>query len=412
MRMRQKNKKQSLYKNRKRRMEQIIITFVIFSGMLLCVFTINVKAEEFIDRDINKIEKDASLYTELEPELKEVDQIFAEMFEDGISFQELVHALMAGKLEQILASEGKSVLELLLSLAADTFQKSKGAMLALLLLGILSAVFSNISEAFETKGSAQVSFYIVSLLLASILLRAMREVSALGSEVLANIVLFMQTLIPTFIAAAAFTAGAGSASVFYASSMLAIWLVEVLLKQVLLPFAEFYIIINFVNHLLQEDLLTQLMELIKSVILFLLKAVLGIIIGIQTIQSLLAPMLYSLKASAVHKAIAAIPGVGGGLNVVTQTIVSSALVVKNSVGVAGMLVLILIAIAPVIELLVIVMLYKITAAMLGVISEKRLSMCVSNMGEGIKLIMKTVVTAMVLFMISIALIAAFTNRGV
>ena len=185
-----------------------------------------------------------------------------------------------------------------------------------------------------------------------------------------------------------------------------------LLKQVLLPFAEFYIIINFVNHLLQEDLLVQLMELIKSVILFLLKAVLGVIIGIQTIQSLLAPILHSLKASAVHKAIAAIPGIGGGLNVVSQTIVSSALVVKNSVGAAGMLVLILTAIAPVIELLVIAMLYKITAAMLGVISEKRLSICVSNMGEGIKLIMKTVVTAMVLFMISIALIAAFTNRGV
>lgn len=373
--------------------------------MLLCVPAVTVSAEEII-------EKDASLYTELEPELKEVDKILAEMFEDGISFQELVRALMTGKLEQVLASEGESVLELLLSLAADTFQKSKGAMLSLLLLGILSAVFSNISEAFETKGSAQVSFYIVSLLLASILLRAMREVSALGSEVLVNIVQFMQVLIPTFIAATAFSAGASGAAVFYASSMLAIWLVEVLLKQVLLPFAEFYIILNFVNHLLQEDLLTQLMELIKSVILFLLKAVLGVIIGIQTIQSLLAPMLHSLKASAVHKAIAAIPGIGGGLNVVTQTIVSSALVVKNSVGVAGMLVLILIAIAPVIELLVIVMLYKITAAMLGVISEKRLSMCVYNMGEGIKLIMKTVVTAMVLFMISIALIASFTNRGV
>jgi len=166
-----------------------------------------------------------------------------------------------------------------------------------------------------------------------------------------------------------------------------------------------------VNHLLQEDMLLQFMELIKSVVLFLLKAVLGIIIGIQTIQGLLAPALHTLKASAIHRAVSSIPGIGGGINVVTQTVISSAIVVKNSIGAAGMIFLALISLSPVLELLAITAMYKITAAMIGILSEKRLSACVSNMGEGIKLIMKTVVTAMVLFMISIALLAAFTNRG-
>ncbi len=156
----------------------------------------------------------------------------------------------------------------------------------------------------------------------------------------------------------------------------------------------------------------QVMELIKSAVSFMLKTAIGIIIGIQTIQGLLAPVLYSLKASAVHKALTAIPGVGGGINVLTQTIVSSAIVVKNSIGVAGMLIIFMISISPVVELLAIIVMYKVTAAMLGMISEKRLSACIYNMGEGIKLVMKTVMTAMVLFMISIALIAAFTNRGI
>lgn len=340
-------------------------------------------------------------------ELSEIDEMMDELFEENFSFSELVMSLADGTLEL----NKTTVMELLLKTVAGTFQKSRGAMLSILLLGILSAVFSNISDAFETKGSSQVSFYIISLLLAGILLRATREVSQLGSGVLADLTLFMQTLIPTFIATTAFVSGEGSAAAFYASSLLAIWIVETVLKQVILPMAELYILLNFVNHLLQEDMLLQFMELIKSVVLFLLKAVLGIIIGIQTIQGLLAPALHTLKASAIHRAVSSIPGIGGGINVVTQTVISSAIVVKNSIGAAGMIFLALISLSPVLELLAITAMYKITAAMIGILSEKRLSACVSNMGEGIKLIMKTVVTAMVLFMISIALLAAFTNRG-
>ena len=387
------------------------ITKVLLGLALLLFLTVSVCTKARAHERAGTVtgsEEEQQQYSLLEDlELSEIDEVMDELFEEDFSFSKLVMSLADGTVEL----NKTTVIELFLKTVAGTFQKSRGAMLSILLLGILSAVFANISDAFETKGSAQVSFYIISLLLAGILLRAMREVSQLGSGVLADLTLFMQTLIPTFIATTAFVSGEGSAAAFYASSLLAIWIVETVLAQVVLPLAELYILMNFVNHLLQEDMLLQLMELIKSVVLFLLKAVLGIIIGIQTIQGLLAPALHTLKASAIHRAVSSIPGIGGGINVVTQTVISSAIVVKNSIGAAGMIFLALLSVSPVLELLAITAMYKITAAMIGILSEKKLSACVSNMGEGIKLIMKTVVTAMVLFMISIALLAAFTNRG-
>ncbi len=374
-------------------------------GLALLLFLIT-NGTEKVQASEKTGESESSLFESLE--LTEIDEVLEPLFEDNFNFSDMVMSLASGTAE----SEKESIMESLLKTVAQTFEKSKGSMLSILLLGILSAVLSNISDAFESKGSAQISFYIISLLLAGILLHAMREVSQLGSGVLADLTLFMQTLIPTFIATTAFVSGEGSAAAFYASSLLAIWIVETVLAQVILPLAELYILLNFVNHLLQEDILLQFMELIKSAVLFSLKTVLGIIIGIQTIQGLLAPALHTLKASAIHRAVSSIPGIGGGINMITQTVISSAIVVKNSIGAAGMIFLVLLSVSPVLELLAITAMYKITGAMIGVLSEKRLSVCISNMGEGIKLIMKTVVTAMVLFMISIALLAAFTNRGV
>ncbi|MFT3985631.1 MAG: hypothetical protein QM697_17160, partial [Lachnospiraceae bacterium] len=181
------------------------------------------------NKGVSAQEEQYSLLDSLD--FSEIDEVMDGIFEEDFSFSDLVMSLAGGTAEL----EETSVMELLLKMLAGTFQKSKGAMFSILLLGILSAVFSNISDAFEARGSAQVSFYIISLLLAGILLRAMREVSQLGSGVLADLTLFMQTLIPTFIATTAFVSGEGSAAAFYASSMLAIWIVETLLAQIVLP---------------------------------------------------------------------------------------------------------------------------------------------------------------------------------
>ena len=54
---------------------------------------------------------------------------------------------------------------------------------------------------------------------------------------------------------------------------------------------------------------------------------------------------------------------------------------------------------------------RLVAAVLGIVSDKRLVDCTNRMGEGCMLLLRTVATAMVLFLIVVSVLAMATNRG-
>ena len=71
-----------------------------------------------------------------------------------------------------------------------------------------------------------------------------------------------------------------------------------------------YIMVQVMNYMLGEDLLTELGELLKKLILWILKTLLALVVGINVVQGLLGPAIDGLKRSAVTKTVEAIPGIG------------------------------------------------------------------------------------------------------
>ena len=99
-----------------------------------------------------------------------------------------------------------------------------------------------------------------------------------------------------------------SALMFYNLVLILIYLVEVLILKFLLPMIHVYIMVQVMNYMLGEDLLTELGELLKKLILWILKTLLALVVGINVVQGLLGPAIDGLKRSAVTKTVEAIPG--------------------------------------------------------------------------------------------------------
>ena len=66
------------------------------------------------------------------------------------------------------------------------------------------------------------------------------------------------------------------------------------------------------------------------------------VIGFSVIQSLIAPAVDAFRVSVLNKTAGIIPGVGGTINAVTEVIIGSSVLIKNSIGVAAMIILLLI----------------------------------------------------------------------
>ena len=274
---------------------------------------------------------------------------------------------------------------------------------AILVLGIAAALFVNFADLFQDHQVSDIAFYFVYMLLTAVLLRSFESGAGIVREILESVTTFMKLYIPTYIAAVGSASGIASATAYYQVLLFIVYLIERGYLTILLPAVYAYVLLTVINGVWMEEKLTLLLELLG-------KATLGVITGFSMLQAMVSPVLDSLQSSMMKKAVSAIPGIGGLTEGMFEMVVGSAVLVKNSLGLYITLVLVLLCLVPLFKLLLLAGVVKISAALMGIISDKRMTNCADRVGSGNIMLLKLALSSVGMFVIQIAVIA-YTTGG-
>lgn len=345
----------------------------------------------------------------LESYLYDMEGLEAEMsriFPDyHIDLEVMMQRIMKGEIKEAAADLWN---ELRRNMNGE-FSTIRNLLISILVMGIVSALFTSLGDLMTGRQIAQVGFYMIYLLLMALLTRAFQYAAQVTTDTIENIITFIRLFVPTYFIAVGTAVGVTTATVSYQFVLVVIYAVEAFMLNALMPFIYCYMMLSLVNGIWSEDKLTLLLDLIKKGIGFTFKIAIGIITGISFIQSVITPAIDGVKSTGIQKAISVIPGIGDFMEGVAEMIVGSAVLIKNSVGVLLLLLLLLVCAAPVIKLAMIVLVMKFSAALIGMVSEKRIANGVNRVGDASFLLLQATFTAVSLFFIIIA-IAAYTTR--
>lgn len=357
-----------------------------------------------VDYDEVESETESRLFSEFD--FTEIDDSLKKIFPDEkMSFQELVSSLIDGGGQDA----GKLVLEFIKDQLGYEFRYNRQNLAYMLLIAVIAAVFTNFSNAFQNKQVSEISFYVLYMLLITMCLNAFRIAMA-GIEGHLEILLdFMRVLCPSYFLAVAIASGSSSSLIFYNIVLFLIYIVEVLILKFLLPIVNIYIMVQVMNYLAGEEYLSQFAELLKKLVAWILKTLVTCVIGINLIQGMLAPAIDALKRSALTKAAEAIPGIGNAIGGVTDVVLGTAVLIKNGIGMAGAAILIAVCAVPILQMAVMTLMYKLAAALVQPVSDKRITGCISSVSEGYELLVKVVFSTGVLFLLTIAVVTATTT---
>lgn len=324
-----------------------------------------------------------------------------------LSFSDLVLELLQGKLPSGVSGLWEEVRRLFFSYLSG----QKRLAVQILLIALFSAVCTNFIRVFENSQIADISFYMMYLLIGTLLIGAFAEMQTLTGNTLKSLFRFITLLLPAYVVTIVFSAGSISALGFYELTLLAVHILQLLFIKMVLPLIQLYVVFLFFNQLTQEDLFSQAAEFLKTVLEWILKTTTAILVGLQAIQCLVAPAVDTLKNSTAHRIVKALPGIGGLMDSAAETIAGSALVIKNAVGVAGGIAVLLICLLPLLKLGLSVLLFRLLCALLQPISEKRMVDCIGSFSDGVMLLMKTMLASLAVFLVSLAMITASVRGG-
>lgn len=367
------------------------------------------ESEEFaaLGEEMEQARKNAREELLQEMDFSEMDRLLAELFpEERIEFGEVIWAVMQG--------ETKLDAKLLGRMIGDkvfyAFRINRESVIHLIVIAVGAAIFLNLSGVFQTRQVSEISFFLLYMLLIGICLTSFQEAADWVGEGIGQLTGFMKVLYPIYFIAVTAAKGGVTSSVFYHLALLLILLIDGLIVHVMLPLIHVYVMGRVLNSLQSEDYLSKFLELLEMVISWILKSMIGVVAGLNILQGLVAPAIDSLKRSMVTRGVEAIPGVGDALGGTAEVVLGTAVLIKNSIGVTGALICCALCMMPLIQIGVITLVYKMAAAVIQPVSDKRIVECVSGVGEGCRLLLRAVLTSGVLFLFTIA-IAAYTTNG-
>lgn len=338
-----------------------------------------------------------------EMDFEDMQQMIEQILgENQFSVKDAVRNMING--EEPISKE--TVQEILRSLFFSGIEREKENFFKLLLLILFAAVLANFADVFENSQAGDMSFYVVYLILFMTLMENFSRLSSSLSVRLSWLAEFMKVLSPAYFMAVTASVGASSAVMFYEGVLLIVWAIQWILVNIFLPGVNLCILLKMVNHLSKEEMLGKLAELLEVAVDWGLKTLLGMAVGLQIVRNLVTPVIDSLKRSVVGKTAGAIPGIGNAVNAVTELILTSAVLVRNSLGVVMLLLLVFAGAGPVLHYGSLSLSYRFLAALSQPVSDKRIVGALSTMGEGCALLLKLLLTAEVLCMLVFLILMA------
>lgn len=281
----------------------------------------------------------------------------------------------------------------------------KKILVQVILLVLAASLFSNFTGMFGKGETGGISFYMVYLFLLTILMKSFGQMSRIISSGLADFVFFMKALMPSYFLAVTAAGGVASAMIFYNMVLAVIYVIQVILLKLVVPGIHLFVLFQLVNYLHKEDILSKMAEFFKTILEWTLHTCVAVLVGMQVIQNMISPAVDSLKRDVIGKTATAIPAVGNAIDGVTEVALGTAVLIRNCIGVVGILVLLLLGLPPIIRLGVTTLIYKLLAAVVQPVADKRMTGCLSTMGEGCRLLLRVLLTVELLLLITIAILS-------
>ena len=238
------------------------------------------------------------------------------------------------------------------------------------------------------SGSSRTAELAGALAITALTMTDMAAMIGLGRETIGRMDLFSEVLLPVMAVLTAATGGLTGAAARQGATVLFSQMLMNAMDKLLIPLVYSYVAVSCACAVVGNSGLKKLAGLLKGTVSFLLTAILLLFVGYLTASGAIAGSVDASAVKAAKLAISrAIPVVGGVLADASETVLAGAGVLRGTVGVAGLLVVLAICLAPFLQLALHYLTYKLTAALCSVLAQSQLSQLIDAIGGAFGLVL-------------------------
>lgn len=336
---------------------------------------------------------------------EEAKKYTSDVFQD-IDFNELLNSAITGSIDN------KSLTKSLLSVIGKETVGSIRTIASIMIVIIIHSILKSISEGLDNQGIAQVSYYVQYILIVTLIMSNFAEIITMVKDSVSNLVSFSNTLIPILITLVLTTGNIVSANLLQPILLFMITFIGNFISNIIIPVILASTVLGIVSKISNYIQLDKLSKFFKSSVIWVLGVVLTLFVSLLSLEGSLSSSVDGLTAKTAKAAVSSfIPVVGKILGDAVDTVIGCTSILKNAVGIVGVIVIIGICISPIIKLVLLMITYYIGSAICEPIADEKIVKLLGQMGDTFKVLLAILCTLSVMLIIGTTLVMKISNSG-
>ncbi|GGI11314.1 stage III sporulation protein AE [Gottfriedia solisilvae] len=288
---------------------------------------------------------------------------------------------------------------------------SNGKILGILImLVIFSSLLQSLQNAFEKSSISKIADSVVFLVLVVFALNSFYIATQATQEAITMMINFLRALIPILLALIATSGGVISVGFFHPILIFLMHTSGLLVTYFVLPLILVSTILSIVSIINDELQVTKLAALIRNIAVGVLGIFLTIFLGVLSVQGMTTAVTDGVAIKTAKFVTSNfIPVVGKVFADVTDTVISASLLLKNTVGIVGLVTMLAIIVFPALKILVLALIYKFSAAILQPVGSKAIISTIDVIGKSVIYLFVCLAIVSLMFFLSMTLIIAAGN---
>ncbi|KYC95102.1 stage III sporulation protein AE [Heyndrickxia sporothermodurans] len=280
---------------------------------------------------------------------------------------------------------------------------------SLIILTIFSMFLQSLHNAFEQGTISKVAYAIVFIVIIILALNSFHVAIDYAKNAITMMINFIVAIIPLLLALISTSGGVTSAAFFHPVILFLMNTSGILVQYIVLPLLLLSTVLSIVSTL-SEYKATQLAQLLRNCSIGLLGIFMTIFLGVISVQGTATAVADGITIRTAKFVTGNfIPVVGRMFTDAADTVISASALLKNTLGIAGVAIVLIIAAFPAIKILVLAFMFKFTAAIIQPIGNGPVIRCLDTISKNMVYVFAALAIVAFMFFLCITIIITAGN---
>lgn len=382
-------------------MRSKILKIIILTILFIQIFSIKTFATSTEEEMINSQKETFGINSFIENANKYTGEFF-----EGIDINSMLNSAIKGKIDN------KTIYKKIINLLGKEVKTGIKSLVSILIIIVIHSILKSISENLQNDNVSKMIYYVQYIAIVTVIMNNFSNVITIVKETATNLVGFMNSLVPILVSLMLYTGSITTSSILEPAILFMINFIGNIIQSFLIPAVLIAATLSIVSKIGDKVQIDKISKTFNSGIIWILGVILTTFVGVISLEGTLSSSIDGITAKTAKAIVSSsIPIVGKILGDAVDTVLGCGIILKNAIGVIGVVIIIGICIMPIIKIAILTISYKILASISEPIADTKIIKLLEQIGDIFKVLLAILCSISVMVIVGTTLVIKISNSG-